>query len=81
MTSGDLLASWAVEDVVHHLDLDVEQPPPDSALVMARRTAEAILGADLPPRWDHATAVLAATGRVRPPETPRDLVDRLPLLG
>lgn len=42
MTSGDLLASWTVEDVVHLVDLDLGAVPPPAALDLARRTAEAL---------------------------------------
>ncbi len=45
LTTGDLLATWAVELAVHQLDLareiDVAPPSPD-ALAMARRTVEAL---------------------------------------
>lgn len=40
LTSGDLLATWAVETVVHQLDLDAETDVPPSALRLAHRTAE-----------------------------------------
>ncbi|QKE85030.1 maleylpyruvate isomerase N-terminal domain-containing protein [Arthrobacter sp. NEB 688] len=52
LTSGDLLATWAVEDVVHLVDLDVGATPPASALDLARRTAEALPRAAVP--WDPA---------------------------
>ncbi|MBM6399322.1 maleylpyruvate isomerase N-terminal domain-containing protein [Phycicoccus sonneratiae] len=39
LTSGDLLATWAVETVVHQLDLGIPHPPPAAALNLARRTA------------------------------------------
>jgi hypothetical protein len=51
LTTGDLLATWAVELAVHQLDLareiDVASPPP-AALGLARRTVEALAKAGLP---------------------------------
>ena len=81
LTSGDLLASWAVENAVHHLDLLVEAPPPPTALGVVRRTAEALLDERLPAAWDDTTAALVATGRVAPPDGASHLSDRLPVLG
>lgn len=39
LTSGDLLATWAVETVVHQRDLGTRTPLPAPALDLARRTA------------------------------------------
>ena len=39
---GDFLAIWAVENVVHQLDLLVAELPPRSGLALARATIEAI---------------------------------------
>jgi hypothetical protein len=69
LTTGDLLATWAVELVVHHLDLGplVATTPPDQrALRIARRTVEALLGAELPPGWSDERCVLLGTGREQP---------------
>lgn len=65
LTTGDFLATWAVELVVHQLDLDlaVDAPtPPASALGIARRTVEA-LGTAPVDEPDDARAVLAGFGR------------------
>ena len=86
LSTGDFLASWAVELAVHQLDLgretDVPAPHP-SGLSLARRTAEALFGTVLP--GDDETAVLLGTGRRRPtPDEASALgpaADRLPVLG
>jgi uncharacterized protein (TIGR03083 family) len=77
-TTGDFLAVWAVEHVVHHLDLLVPAPPPAGGLALARATVEALLGEALPREWDDETAVLLGAGRLPVPEP---LADRLPVLG
>ncbi|MGL5910014.1 MAG: hypothetical protein ACRCZP_08430, partial [Phycicoccus sp.] len=81
LTSGDLLASWAVENAVHHLDLLVAGPASASALGLARSTAEALLDEPLPEAWDDECATLVATGRAPVPDDAARLVDRLPVLG
>jgi hypothetical protein len=51
LTTGDFLATWAVELAVHQLDLAREldvAPPPPLALDLARRTVEAAAAAGLP---------------------------------
>jgi hypothetical protein len=51
LTTGDFLATWAVELAVHQLDLAREidlAPPTSDALDLARRTVEALAGAGLP---------------------------------
>ncbi|WP_052462507.1 hypothetical protein [Nigerium massiliense] len=63
LSAGDLLATWAVELVVHHHDLDV----PDAALspeavLLGRRTAEALLGVRAETR-DDVAVLLDAFGR------------------
>lgn len=78
--AGDFAAVWAVEDVVHHLDLEVEEPPPSSALGVARATVEALLGSALPPSWDDQDATLIGTGRSPVPSGFETLSDRLPVL-
>ncbi len=88
LSSGDFLATWAVELAVHHLDVAValELPPPTApSLELSRRTAEALLAAPLPVEIPDADAVLLATGR-RPPTAPEaqllgPLAARLPVLG
>lgn len=65
LTSGDLLATWAVEVALHHLDLgDVDgMPGPDpTALHLARRTAGA-LGRPVRSVTTDTEAVLAGWGR------------------
>lgn len=50
LTTGDLLATWAVELAVHQLDLAREvdvAPPTPAALGLARRTVEALAAAGL----------------------------------
>ncbi len=81
--AGDFLAIWAVEDVVHHLDLDVGPagPPPPSALTVARETVEELLGEPLPSSWSDEDAVLVGSGRRPPPEGLGVLGDRFPVLG
>nr|WP_276612125.1 maleylpyruvate isomerase N-terminal domain-containing protein [Kineococcus vitellinus] len=65
LTTGDLLATRAVELAVHHLDLDlIGSPPAAAALRLARLTCEALAGTHLPVDWDDTTAVLAGSGRV-----------------
>ena len=65
LTTGDFLATWAVELAVHQLDLDrdldVAGPAP-AGLSLARRTVEALVGTALPVD-DDASAVLLGTGR------------------
>jgi hypothetical protein len=59
LTTGDFLATWAVELAVHHLDLDLPATAADpAALRLARRTAEALAGEPLPADWSDERAVL-----------------------
>jgi Mycothiol maleylpyruvate isomerase N-terminal domain len=78
---GDFLAVWAVEDVVHQLDLLCEDPVPRSALDLARSTIEALAGGPLPATWSVEDAVLVGTGRLPVPEGLGALGERLPALG
>ncbi|WP_214407268.1 maleylpyruvate isomerase N-terminal domain-containing protein [Pseudonocardia lacus] len=88
LSTGDFLATWAVELAVHHLDLgrelDLPAPHP-GALRMARETVEALVGELLPPEWSDEAAVLAGTGRVALDDRMREqagpLATRLPAFG
>lgn len=62
-TVGDFLAVWAVEDVVHQLDLMCDEPAASSALSLARRTTESLSGQQLPASWSDAEVALIGTGR------------------
>jgi hypothetical protein len=67
MASGDFLAIWAVEVVIHHLDLQAElaiAAPAPAALRLARQTVEALAGGPLPSQFDDETVALAGAGRV-----------------
>jgi hypothetical protein len=71
LTTGDFLATWAVELAVHQLDLgrDLDLPGPGpGSLALARRTLEALLGTTLPVADDAVAVVLGA------------YADRLPVL-
>lgn len=81
LTTGDLLASWAVETVVHHLDLLLPQEPPAAGLRVARDTIEALAG-PLPETWTDRDAVLVGAGRsAAPDDLDPGLRSRLPALG
>lgn len=80
-TAGDYLAVWAVENVVHELDLGCDHTPAPRALTLARATIEAILEEPLPTSWTDAEATLIGTGRVPAPDPASALVGRLPALG
>lgn len=80
-TAGDYCAIWAVENVIHHLDLGVETAPPADALGVARRTIEALAGADLPSGWSDEAAVLIGSGRVPSPAHESSTPRPLPVLG
>lgn len=76
LTAGDLCASWAVENAVHHLDLLLDEPPAD-ALTLARRTVDALAAEPTPAAWTDVDAVLIGYGRLAgPPGHPG-----LPVLG
>lgn len=81
LTVGDFLATWAVEDAVHHLDLLADEPVPASALTLARATVEALAGGPLPAAWDDVDAVLVGTGREPVPAGAQGAAARLPVLG
>lgn len=77
---GDFLTIWAVEDVVHQLDLDLGEDVPAGALALARRTAEALAG-PLPAAWPDSRAVLVGSGRLPVPADVGPAGARLPALG
>jgi uncharacterized protein (TIGR03083 family) len=78
LSTGDFLATWAVELAVHQLDLHREPTAP--GLRLARLTIEALVEGDLPAEWPDDQVVLLGTGRVAPdPGSP--LAARLPVLG
>jgi len=88
MTTGDFLATWAVELAVHQLDLTAElktEPPAPSALALARETVETLAGGPMPGEWSDELAVLLGSGRLRPNEEQwlqaGELAERLPVLG
>ncbi len=80
-TDGDFLAIWAVENVVHHLDLLSEEPAPASALSLVRETVEALIDQRLPDEWDDQQATLIGTGRLPVPGGLGAVAARLPALG
>ncbi|MEJ5915821.1 maleylpyruvate isomerase N-terminal domain-containing protein [Pseudokineococcus sp. 1T1Z-3] len=65
-TLGDFFATWAVEHVVHHLDLRVSTPPSPTSLTLARESVEVLAGGVLP-TTDDVEAVLVGTGRLPVP--------------
>jgi len=68
LTTGDFLATWAVELVVHHLDLGRELhvgAPATAAMSLTVATVEALLGGPLPAEWSQELRILAGTGRVK----------------
>jgi uncharacterized protein (TIGR03083 family) len=89
LTTGDFIATLAVEGAVHYLDLTVglpSAPDPDPAsLALVRRTLDGLLGTVLPGDWDDVTYALKGTGRIPVSESDRAtigaLADRLPLIG
>jgi len=80
-TGGDYLAVWAVENVVHHLDLLSDEPAPVNALGLARATIEALLGEILPSSLSDSEATLVGTGRSAVTPGLESVSDRLPALG
>lgn len=78
---GDFLAVWAVEDVVHHLDLLASEPAPSRAIKLARRTIEALVDGPLPSTWNDEDATLVGTGRLPVPDGSDPVAARLPVLG
>lgn len=80
-TAGDFLTVWAVEVVVHQLDLLSDEPVPSSALRLARATIEALTEESLPTTWTDLDATLIGTGRVPVPAGSGAISNRLPALG
>lgn len=78
---GDFLATWAVEVVVHQLDLRTGASLPASALSLTRGTIESLAGARAPDSWSDVDLVLAGTGRAPAPSDAGAFGDRLPVLG
>lgn len=88
IASGDFLAVWVVELVIHHLDLQAEVtlPDPDAdPLNLTRRVIEALLGDELPGSVPDRTVVLVGAGRETLSEAHNRALDsfvaRLPVLG
>ncbi|NNG40964.1 hypothetical protein HJ588_17025 [Flexivirga sp. ID2601S] len=79
--AGDYLAVWAVENVVHQLDLATDAPLPASALELGRRTVDALLATPFPTEWTDEQAVLVGTGRVPVPEGLPSYGAEVPVLG
>ncbi|TDQ00217.1 maleylpyruvate isomerase N-terminal domain-containing protein [Labedaea rhizosphaerae] len=75
LSTGDFLATWAVEVAVHHLDIDVGDPAA-AALRLARQTVDAIAGERMPAELGDAEVALSGFGRIAVPD---GLGDRLPL--
>lgn len=78
--AGDFLTAWAVENVVHHLDLLSREPAPPSALRLARATIEALVEQPLPATWSDEKATLVGTGRIPTPEEIGAVAARLPAI-
>lgn len=78
---GDFLAIWAVENVVHHLDLLIDDKPPASGVALARATLEALVKEALPADWSDEQALLIGTGRMPVPDDAGAVGARLPAFG
>jgi hypothetical protein len=85
LSTGDFLATWAVELAIHQLDLGREltiAPPTAESLRLTRATVEALSGLSLPASWDDRTVALLGAGRIEADASQRALVEgRLPVLG
>jgi hypothetical protein len=69
MEAEDILAMWATELALHHLDLIAFLPghpgPLPEALALTARTLDSLVGdGGRPSSWDDVTYALKATGRV-----------------
>ncbi|MCD4525711.1 maleylpyruvate isomerase N-terminal domain-containing protein [Nocardioides sp. cx-173] len=80
-TAGDFLTVWAVEVVVHQLDLLSDEPAPASALRLARATIEALADQRVPTTWTDLDATLIGTGRAPVPPGSGVIAGRLPAFG
>ncbi|MGH9057614.1 MAG: maleylpyruvate isomerase N-terminal domain-containing protein [Acidimicrobiales bacterium] len=67
LSTDDLLAMWATELAIHHLDLLVALPdrylPDARALAVAAQTVDSLLGRGRVAGWEDATYLQKATGR------------------
>jgi hypothetical protein len=85
LTTGDFLATWAVELAVHHVDLMLHldlEPPTADALSLTRRTVEALAESAMPATWSDLQVLLVGTGRTGPgADLPAAVAGRLPVLG
>ena len=89
LTSGDVMATVAVEATIHHLDLVAylpsAAPPAADGLACVRATLDGLLGRPVPLDWGDEHYARAATGRVPLTDAERERLgadaDRLPLLG
>ncbi|MCW2633453.1 MAG: hypothetical protein JWR88_2415 [Pseudonocardia sp.] len=67
LTTGDFLATWAVELAVHHLDLGRELRtglPSPASMDLTVATIESLVGVGLPASWSREFRILAGSGRV-----------------
>ncbi len=78
---GDYLAVWAVEHVIHQLDLLADVAVPAGALEVARATVEALAGEPLPASWTVEDAVLIGSGRLPVPGGDETVAAQFPVLG
>jgi uncharacterized protein (TIGR03083 family) len=70
ITTGDFLATWAVELAIHHLDLGQElimEPPTAAAVRLTRATVEELAGGSFPDTLDDLEVILIGTGRLPVP--------------
>lgn len=84
ISTGDFLATWAVELAVHHLDLGLElvlEPPATGAVDLARQTVEELAGGAFPPDLAHADVILIGTGRLPTPPEDRFAALTIPAFG
>ena len=69
LTSGDFLATWAVELAIHQLDITAQldrAQPTEESLRLCRATIEALVDAPISPALDDITVALLGSGRQRP---------------
>jgi hypothetical protein len=78
---GDFLTAWAVEHVVHQLDLLADVPAPAGGLELARATVEALAGEPLPVSWTVEDTVLIGSGRLPVPGGDATVAAQFPVLG